>query len=201
MNIPTLRTRNIFTLVIIVLVLLLLYVAWRILFFGTAVIRIQGPHNSLLTRVNAASKVVLPTGEEGRIYVLDSSIGSKEVTVSGPLIEKLTFSVDVQSLTDIEQDIEVTALSTKELANNLIEPPDRNNISDSRVFGNTSNWLVVEISRPNFGNGRYFYVYQYDFDFAEWVFELEGVKIGLENLPGKQAPRELIEYLEVNAGD
>lgn len=195
------KTKNILSFIGIGLVLVLVYIAWRVIFFGTGIIIIEGPHDPLTTQVTINNARLLPSGTEGRTYRYDGSVGSKKFKIAGPQIKTQNIDADIRSFSEVSKAVVVESLSLIDLAKGIVEADEIDNISESRLFGENNDWLVISISRPGVDDGRYFYIYFYESSEVKWKLIADGVKIDLVNEPSRKVPQELVEYMGIVSDD
>jgi hypothetical protein len=203
MRIPNVgKIRYLILFVSVGMFLILVYVVWRIAFFGTATVQIEGFHDPLTTKVVVdENSTLLPSGNEGRTYRVEQRIGNASVEISGPQIKSQNTKIEVEAFSETSKTIVVESITADELATTLSDSAVLADVSKATLFGKNKDWLVVELSQPGVGDGRYFYVYLYNYPTAEWRLLVDGVKIDLENVTNRSLPVDLTDYLEIMASD
>lgn len=175
------------------------FVFWRMAFFGVAELSIQGTHNPLTTHVLFEGAEILPSGEGGRTYMVKSKIGSRKIVVTGPFVTQKELGVKIEGFSDTKISTEVAQVSKADLAKTLLGTSNTRTVVETKVFGLQEDWFVIRTSSDIPDEERYFYLYLFDVSASQWKLIERGKKISVPT--GLEPPSELVKYLDQEASD
>lgn len=175
------------------------FVYWKMAFFGSAELYVEGPHNPMTTQVIFNGKKILPSGGGGRVYLLKGKTGSQKITVTGPFVKPQEIDVRIEGFADMAISTKVEQVSETELAKTLLGTSSTKAILETKVFGLFDEWFVTRAANEIPEVERYFYVHFFDIDSSQWRLIERGKKI---SIPTELNPsNELVKYLDKEAAD
>ena len=190
--------KNIGITIIFLIAFGIVYVLWRIFFYGSAIIVVSGDIDQTLVRVSTGEDKLFPSGSEGREYILQSSTGSKDIQISGPLIDDQNFSINVESLGVSKTSTEIIQISPQQIGGQLVDLKNNEIIDSVRAYGEKSDWLLVSVDQNTRFAGNRFFIYRY---ITDWNLIDSGVKVDAFSEKYANAPVDLVSFLKTNAGD
>jgi hypothetical protein len=183
---------------VITLFVVALIVALRVLLYGTLVVVIDDTHDPLTTEVKLGDTRLFPTGENGTRYVFSGRTGNYKLSITSPLtvaVEKE--AVVTKDSTEVSTSLETVSVGT--IAINTLPPLEGYRVEESRLYGPDKNWVIVKAQSSNTDIRPAFYVLRYIEN--EWVVVESGEKLNSAEDQYTDAPEELLEYIDTEAGD
>jgi len=184
--------------VVFLIAISIVFGIWRIYFYGTAIIVVEGEIDQTLIRLSADGDRLFPSGSEGREYILYSSTGSQDIQINGPVIGDQNISVDVGAFGVNRTSIDLVQIPPLQIGEQLVEFKSGETIDLARIYGEKSDWLLLSVNQNIRFVGNKFFIYRYSTD---WNLIDSGVKVDAFSERYDDAPIELVNLLKTRAGD
>lgn len=187
---------------VFVIVALVLYLLLRTILFSEITVVIEGNHNPVTDTVVVNGQRVFASGQNGKIYSSNTIIGTKDIVLAGPFVETQTTEATSSPFSDSNVNIKTKQISETELASKLIEASATTEIYEVRKFSSAeNNWITIITGSPSTTENREMSLYTYDTAKAEWILLEKGAKVSPYFEGYRTAPKNLLAYLETEAGD